>query len=385
MYLQATRVFNENWNVKTRLVVNQGGTGSSKTHSLAQLYLIKFLTEKKKRFAVVRKSLPSLVGTAMYDFFNIMKDLEIYREANHNMSRRIYYNKQKKNEIEFFSVDEPQKVRGRQRDYIWCNEANELSLEDWRQLIMRTNIQAHLDYNPSDEFHWIYEQVLPRKDCTFIKSTYKDNPFLAEERVKEIESFRNIDLNYWKIYGEGERGISEASIYTHYRETAILPDFTEYCYGLDFGYNDPTVLIKIGFNENKIYWIEELYETHLTSQDLINKLKTIILNKNKYIFADSSRPEIIDDVYRSGFNIYPAIKDVKAGIDKIKTLPLFIDVNSINLLKEIRNYKWKIDKENKILDEPVKVNDHCMDGGRYGTYSYLEFKKKIKPPKYSLK
>lgn len=371
MQLKATNVFARNNTALTngvRLIVNQGGRGSSKTYSLAQLFLILLLTKRNTLFTVTRKTLPALKATAMKDFFEIMKSEGVYREERHNKSEQIY--RYGTNEIEFISVDQPQKVRGRKRQYLWMNEANEFSLEDFRQLNMRTEKTIFMDFNPSDEFHWIYDHVLTREDSLLVKSTFRDNPFLDPVIVKEIERLRLIDPNYWRIYGEGERGISEAKIYSHWQYIDDLPTaLDETIYGLDFGYNNPTALVKIGIKDQDLYTKELIYKSFLTNAQLIEQLKTFNIG-NGQIYADAAEPQRIEEIKKAGFNIRSADKDVTKGIDAIKTRTWYITKDSTNLLKEAKSYSWK-EKDGKILDEPVKADDHLMDATRYGVHTHF--------------
>ena len=121
------------------------------------------------------------------------------------------------NLFEFVSLDQPQKKRGSKRTYLFINEANELNLEDWIQLSIRTEKQIFLDYNPSMDEHWIYDIVIPRPDCTFIHSTYLDNlGFLPAEQVREIENLKNVDENYWRIYGLGEIGKIKGLVFSNW-------------------------------------------------------------------------------------------------------------------------------------------------------------------------
>ena len=167
--IKTTNVFNRAYRSTNRITCLQGGTRSSKTYSLCQLFIIKALQETGKTFTIVRKTLPACKGSVYRDFLNIVKELEMYSEEYHNKSELSFT--LNGNLIEFISVDQPTKIRGRKRNYLWLNEANEFSYEDWTQLILRTTEQIYLDYNPSDPYSWIYEKVLTRDDCTFIKST----------------------------------------------------------------------------------------------------------------------------------------------------------------------------------------------------------------------
>jgi phage terminase large subunit len=346
--------------------------------------IVKALEGKHKMISVVRKSMPSLRATAMRDFLNILMEMGLYDEKYHSKTENIYH--LNNTDIEFFGLDEPQKVRSRRRDILWINEANELTLEAFRQLNMRTNAQMYLDFNPSDEFHWIYEDVLLRPDTELIISTYKDNPFLPEQVVKEIEHFKEIDENYWNIYGLGQRGVSSIRIYTKFELIDDLPYYEiggekipngERFYGLDFGYNHPTSLCEIVMKDDEIFVKERIYESYLTNQDLIRKMIDLGISKKDYIFGDSAEPQRIEEIKKAGFNIYPADKDVQKGIDNIKSRKLHITKDSENGLKELKSYSWKT-KDERILDEPVKVRDDFVDSMRYGVHTFINRPKKAK-------
>ena len=135
---------------------------------------------------------------------------------------------------------------------LFINEANELYFEDWQQLVFRTTEKIILDYNPSDEYSWIYDNVIPRDDAEFYKTTYLDNPFLDTSIRKEIELLRETDETYWQIYGLGERGISKSTIFNYYEFDTLPYDAEFISYGADAGYtNDPTTLVSVykqGYN-----------------------------------------------------------------------------------------------------------------------------------------
>ena len=318
----------------------------------------------------VRKTLPSLKGSAYRDFLEILQKEGWYSEEFHNRSEMTY--ELFGNLVEFISVDQPQKIRGRKRNICFINEANELSYEDYFQLNIRTTDRIIIDYNPSDEFHWIYDRLQPRDDADFFVTTYKDNPFLEKELVNEIERLEGADENYWLVYGLGQRGISHETIYTHWKY-GDFPNNCEVAYGIDFGYSVPSAIIKIGFKENSCYVDEMLYQTKLTTSDLIEHIKDLGISQSDELFCDNAEPKTIEELVRAGYNAKPAEKDVYAGIQKVKSMPLFITPNSHNIIKEIKSYKWKLDKDGKVHPDeaPVKFNDHAMDAMRYAIFTKL--------------
>ena len=367
--LQTNKVFELLMDSKKRITVMQGGSRSGKTYNILIWFIVKLLQENGKTLTIVRQSLPSIKGTVLRDFIDILGRLGIYDENNHNKTDQIY--EMNGNIIEFVSADQPQKIRGRARDYLFCNEANELSYDAWMQLIMRTEGKIVIDYNPSDVSSWIYDMVIPRDDSDFYITTFRDNPFLPKELIMELERMKDADPNYWQVYGLGERGLSQDLIYTHYKTTENFPEDGEVVYGLDFGFNVPSAMVKVVFKEGIAFVKEMLYEAKLTTNDLIDRLKAMELSKYDEIYCDAAEPKTIEELVRNGFNAKPANKDVTEGIRCVKGTPLTIHQESVNLLKELKSYRWKTDRNGNKLDQPVKFNDHIADAMRYGIYSKL--------------
>ncbi len=349
---------------KIRFIIEQGGSRAGKTHGICQLLILYCLTNKNKVVSIVRKSFPSLRGSVMRDFFAILDSLNIYNKLNHNKGENVYrFNTGSM--VEFFSVDDQQKVRGRKRDVLFVNEANELDFDEFNQLNMRTSEKLIFDFNPSENFHWLYD-LITRDNSILIHSTYQDNPFLPIDQVKEIENLINIDESYYKIYALGERGLAKTTIITNWKY-----GYTENCdeilYGLDFGYNHYTALVECRFVGNAVYVKELLYKAQLTSTDLIKEMDNLDIIKTKEIVCDVARPEMMEDLRRARYNVKGAIKNVVEGIDSIKRSELYITKESINLVKELNSYKWKTNGD-IILNEPVKVFDDLIDAMRYAIH-----------------
>lgn len=366
MKIKATEVFDWNYealNSDKRFIINQGGSRSSKTYSLCQLIIVWCLQNPNKVVSIVRKTFPALRATVMRDFFEVLKDLELYEKGNHNMSENIY-RFSNGSIVEFFSVDDEQKIRGRKRDLGWCNEANELWFDDFQQLNMRTESKLIFDYNPSESSGWLYE--LPEEESILIKSTYKNNPFLPESIKRQIEDLKRTDEALYQIYALGEKAISKSNIYSNWTFTQHRPSkFTQFVYGLDFGFNHPTALIRVYWHEKDIYIEPVIYESYLTTTDLIDRMGSLGIDKSTDILADYSRPEIIAEMQIAGYNVNNANKVVKKGIDNVKTFGVICQ-DDPRLKKEYDNYKWKKIGDT-ITDEPVKLFDDAMDAIRYAT------------------
>lgn len=366
MQIKGTEIFEKNFNALNsdkRFIINQGGSRSSKTYSLCQLMIVWCLQNPNKVVSIVRKTFPALRATVMRDFFEVLKDLELYEKGNHNMSENIY-RFSNGSIVEFFSVDDEQKIRGRKRDLGWCNEANELWFDDFQQLNMRTESKLIFDYNPSESSGWLYE--LPEEESILIKSTYKDNPFLPESIKRQIEDLKRTDEALYQIYALGEKAISKSNIYSNWTFLQHRPSkFTQFVYGLDFGFNHPTALIRVYWHEKDIYIEPVIYESYLTTTDLIDRMGSLGIDKSTDILADYSRPEIIAEMQIAGYNVNNANKVVKKGIDNVKTFGVMCQ-DDPRLKKEYDNYKWKKIGDT-ITDEPVKLFDDAMDAIRYAT------------------
>jgi phage terminase large subunit len=374
MEINSTVIFEKNYSAlqdkDVRFIINEGGSRSSKTYSLCQMIIVYSLQNRGKVTSIIRKTFPALRATVMRDFLEIMKEMDLYDVNSHNKSEHIY-TFPNGSIVEFFSVDDEQKIRGRKRDLAWCNEANELFYDDFTQLNMRTEWKLIFDYNPSESASWLYE--LPKEESILIKSTYRDNPFLPDSIRRQIEDLKRTDESLYQIYALGEKAISKSNIYSNWTFVKHRPArFVNYVYGLDFGYNHPTALMRVYWCESDIYIEPVIYESYLTTTNLIERCESLGVEKNITIVADYARPEIIAEMNNAGYDVQNANKVVKKGIDNIKTFGVFCEDES-RIKKEYENYKWKKIGD-QITDEPVKLWDDAMDAVRYaGTYIRKEY------------
>ncbi len=364
---------------KYRVICNEGSSRSSKTYSELQLASYISLHPEiygRKEITVVSPSLPHLKRGARKDFLDIADEWGFYNDNRFNKTDNIF-TFPSGSYCEFFGVEDTGKVRGPGRDILIVNEANLINKTIYIQLALRTREVIFMDYNPADEYSYVYE-IADKEGNKKIHSTYLNNRSnLPQSQVNEIEALKDADENLWKVFGLGLRGTSSETIYTHWKEIDNFPQCDDICYGLDFGFNHPTALIKVGFLDGKVYIDEQIYESKLTNDDLAYLIKTLGITRNTEIFAETARPEAIEEIRRSGLNIKPADKSVIDGINMVKSMPLFITRKSTNTIKEIKSYKWKTDKDGKVLDEPVKFNDDAMDAMRYAIYTRMFTPKRV--------
>jgi phage terminase large subunit len=362
-----------------RIIINQGGTRSTKTYSVVKL-LIGLALWQKLQISITSLSLPHLKKGALKDWKEVMNNYYLYDQNSHRRTDRAY-DYPSGSYIEFFSADDSLKVRGPGRDILFVNELNLIDFETFIQMLLRTRVCAMGDYNPADEFSWIYDELLAEEvyrdgditwyrrkgktkddkpDVAFIQSTYKDNPFLPKEQVSEIENLKNVDENLWRIYGDGERGHSEGIIFTHWKIAGQIPG-GEVSYGLDFGYNHPCALVKTTEYDKDLYSEEVIYQSHLTTPELIALIKEFV-PKNASIYCDTANPDKIEELKRAGIKALPADKNVKDGILFIKSRKWY--VKGVNLIKELKSYKYK-EVNGRLTEEPLKIKDDACDAARY--------------------
>lgn len=291
---------------KWKILALQGSTRSGKTFSIVH-FIISLIEEYRGlTISVTRATLPSLKTSILRDFKDEMSRLGLWSDGNFNKTELEY--RHKGNLVEFFSVDDEQKVRGRKRQVLICNEANEIPQDRMMQLLLRTEGFVIIDYNPSMVDSYIYD-LLERDDCAMLITTYKNNPFLSPAIVEEIERLKETDENLWKIYGCGIRGEDRAgTIYTRWVKSDIFPLDLPTWYGVDFGFsNDPTAIVRIAYDKKEriIYLKEVAYEKGLMNSDIARLIKQDIRHKKTQIYLDPDK-ESKDAVfiYTENDNIY---------------------------------------------------------------------------------
>lgn len=355
-------VFTKNYNAfidpNIRFIINQGGSRSSKTYSICQLILWYAMTQANKTASVCRKTGPALSRTVYADFVSLLNDsgLSGYVKQNKSSGSFLFPNK---SIVRFFSVDNPQKLRGMKHDFVFMNEANELTYEEFTQINMRTTGKILLDWNPSDPFSWVLDI---KKDTKAIEihSTYKDNPFLEKSMVREIEMLIKNNPVAYQIYALGLLPLSEDVIFPklHYSE---FPTDLDYIYGMDFGFVDPSVIVKVAINDGRLFIKEEIFESNLTTEELIMIMEEKKISKEHMIHADSARPDQIKSIANKGFSIRNSNKKIQEGLDWMKSLEIHIDPTSKKTIQEFVSYSYK-KVHGVVTENPVDANNHCFVG-----------------------
>lgn len=375
MKFVATTATKKIHSLSKRIRAIAGGTSASKTISTLLVLIDKCQRDKSPTLtSVVSESFPHLKRGAIRDFLMIMHEHNYFREDLWNKSD-FTYTFETGSKMEFFSVDQPGKVRGPRRDRLFINEANNIPYEAFDQLEVRTKECVYLDWNPVTEF-WFYTEIKDKRDdVDFIILTYKDNEALSQEIVSSIERRKN-NKGWWQVYGLGQLGEVEGKIYKDWQIVDEIPHEARLeRRGLDFGYtNDPTAIVDIYYWNGGYILDEVAYQAGLSNRAIADILKGQP-EPNILTIADSAEPKSIDELKLYGLNVIPAIKgpgSIQQGIQYVQDQRISVTKRSVNLLKEYRNYLWKTDRDGKFLSPnvPEEGGDHCLDAIRYGFSGY---------------
>ncbi len=364
--------------LKHRIKVVRGGTSAGKTFGILPLLIDKAMREPMLEISVVSESIPHLRRGALKDFLKIMMSLGRYKDDQFNKST-LKYNFQNGSYIEFFSADQPDKLRGARRNILYVNECNNIEFDAYYQMAIRTSGDIWLDYNPAAAF-WVDKEILTQPDVDFITLTYLDNEALSDTIIKEIESAKIKALtstywaNWWQVYGLGQTGSLEGVCITDWNEIDLPADARILCVGMDFGYtNDPTTLVLM-YKYNDAYIFDEvIYKKGLLNSEISNLLKSN--NITDIIYADSAEPKSIAELKSYGHQVLPVSKgkdSITYGISLINQNKIYVTSRSKNLINELRNYIWLTDKSGVKMNKPIDAYNHAIDAMRYAIMSQLE-------------
>lgn len=355
-----------------RLRIIQGGTSASKTFSILAYLIHLAQSNPGIVISVVSESLPHLRLGAIRDFTNIMRWQRYWKDDQWSKSL-FTYTFANDSMIEFFSVDDASKAHGPRRDVLFVNEANNVSFPIYRQLAGRTRKVIIIDFNPVGSF-WAHEKLIPYRKHDFLQLTYKDNEALEPALVREIEENGKIDENYRQVYVLGNVGRNEGQIMTNWIHIDEVPQEARLVRrGLDFGYtNDPTAIIDV-YEWNGGYVLDQIcYQKGMDNKDIAD----LILEQSEQVLVigDSSEPKSIDEISGFGVEIIGAVKgadSVNNGIQVMKRVRIYVTKRSTKLLKEERNYLWKLNKDGEPLNIPRDLFNHGMDAARYALTEYI--------------
>ena len=375
---QSTTAIKKLHALKKRKKVIQGGTSAGKTFGILPILIDRCIRTPLLETSVVSESIPHLRRGAMKDFLKIMIATGRYRDWQWNRSS-LKYTFTNGSYIEFFSVEQPDKLRGARRNVLYVNEANNIPFEAYNQLAIRTSGDIWIDFNPTANF-WAHKEVASEDDADFITLTYLDNEALPLTIVKDIESARDKAKdstywhNWWQVYGLGKVGSLDGVCLTGWEEIKLPEEARLLCYGMDFGYsNDPTTVIGL-YKYNDAYIFDEvLFQKKLLNSDISNLFKANDING--IVYADSAEPKSIAELRTYGHKVLPCTKgkdSIVYGINLINQNKIYITNRSKNLIKELQSYSWMKDREGNTINKPIDAFNHCIDACRYAITSQLQ-------------
>jgi phage terminase large subunit len=389
--LQINRIYKPAINSQSRYLLVYGGAGSGKSHLAAQKNILRFINEPGHNIPIFRKvketlqisvyeNLQRMITQAnLGGFFKFQKSAPKSIVCK-NGSRAI-----------FLGIDDPEKLKSLNKPTsMWLEEATEFTRDDFMQLDLRLRDittyyqQLLLSFNPINQSHWLFDLFFSGKypqyheNATIIQSTYKDNPFIDSKYKETLEALRLSNPEYYRVYCLGEWGKLEHQIYPAFKVINDFPEtFDEVYYGLDFGFNNPTALIKVGVKDATFYLRELIYQSYLTTDRLIRQIQNNEVAKGDVIYCDSAEPQSIQELCNAGYNAKPSDKSVKDGINTVRELHprIFSHPKNKNLNHEIMGYQYKRTKDNNVLEEPVKYEDHALDALRYALHTHNKHRK----------
>lgn len=361
--------------------VIQGGTSSGKTYGIIPILIDYATKNSRQRITIVAESIPAVKDGAVKIFKDIMFETNRWIES-HWIGNPMEYTFANGTIIQFKSFDSVGKAKASgKRDVLFLNEANHISFEIADALMIRSK-QTWIDFNPDNEF-WAHTEVMPEHNAEFLLLTYKDNEAIPPETLEDlqikIEKAKTSD--YWKnwcrVYVDGEIGSLQGTVFENWQQCDAIPNEAEFiAYGMDFGFtNDPSTLIAVYRYNGELYINELIYQTKLTNSDLIIKLRELGIKPHEMIVADSAEPKSIEDLRRAQFRVEGAKKgadSIRNSIDTLQAFKLNVTKYSVNLIKELRNYKWVTDNDGKPTSQPIDSYNHAIDAIRYVALNRLK-------------
>ena len=382
--MQINRAYKPFLEAFNRFAILYGGAGSGKSHVVAQKILIRISSEKNARILVVRKVARTLRSSVFQMFRDLIAEEELLHKFKINKSDMTIECIDTGSQLLFYGLDDVEKLKSIAGiTSVWVEEASEILQDDLDQLNLRLRVlrddvymQIILTFNPISAEHWIKKKFFDAgvEDTYIQKTTFKDNRFLPKQYLKVFEDLKETNKTFYKIYALGEWGTLKGLVYENYGTIDNMPKYFEKEYiGLDFGFNHPFSIVHTMIDGTNIYVDEIVYETGWENKKVIefisNKYSWI---KNKKIFADSARPDLINEWKNNGYNIDKANKSVFAGINTVKSFNIFVTSRSTNIIRELNLYSWKDDRDGNTLDEPIKLNDDALDALRYSLTNYIK-------------
>jgi len=369
---------------QSRYHVAWGGAGSGKSHIVARKILYRLLKEShcKHNFLIIRKVDRTIKRSVFALMKNIISGWGLLSEFEINLTDKTMVYTPTGAQIMFSGLDDVEKLKSIEGvTSIWCEEATELSQEDFEQLDLRLRgntgalKQIILTLNPISEQHWIKKIFFddPISGVFTLKTTYLDNHFIDDEYKMVMENKKKSNPRYYNIYALGNWGTADGLIFSNVSTRLIKEselEGLELVQGLDFGYtNDPSAFNQsyIDIKNKKIFVYDGFYRKGMSNAEIAQELKTMLAHKHATT-ADSSEPKSIDYIRGKQVNVRAAMKgqgSVNAGVDFLLEFEIIVNAHLVEFMTEFNNYSWAVDKNGNQLNKPVDDFNHFIDSLRY--------------------
>lgn len=376
---------------KERYRIIYGGSGSGKSHFIAQETLLNMLSDSNYKYLVVRKTGKTIRNSVYRLLENLISEYNLgsyFKTNKTEMTIKCATGA----ELLTSGLDDVEKLKSiADINRIWVEEASEISETDFNQLDLRLRgtskigYQITMTFNPISELHWIKRAFfdIGKENSYILKTTYKNNTHLDADYIKTLERLEEVDLQYYRIYALGEWGSLGNLVYTNWEKRDLTEEeqmFDSIHHGVDFGFaEDPTAYVKVHLDKKHktIYIFDEMFETELHIDELAQRIKGKVGSDR--LICDSSEPRSIDDLKRQGIKARGAKKgagSIEHGIKWIQGHKIVVSDKCTNIIKELSSYKWKEDKDGNIIAKPVDMNNHGLDALRYALEEEMVIKEK---------
>lgn len=370
MTLRFTRVFDRLIDrIKdNRYFILYGGSSSSKSVSVLQYLTLYALKYTNKRITLSAESLPVIKKTLFIDWVQIVMQ-DTFNPHRFNKSE-MTYTFPTGSVFQFVPADDESRWHGLRQDIVYFDELYNVPKAVYDQADIRTKEKVFSSFNPTSSF-WIQDHF--EDDRTVVlHSTYKDNQFVDEQIIAALEKRILTDPNFYAVYVLGQFGSLKGIIFKegiNWKVCGSFPDtYKKIVIGGDFGYsNDPSTAIEIAYYDAQLWAREIFYKTGMLNSDIS---KILLPLKQRCVF-DSAEPKSIAELKKAGLDIWPSTKgpdSIRNGIDLLKQYKINVIKDSINMIKELRNYSWAQDKNGVLLNKPNDTFNHTIDASRYGVW-----------------
>lgn len=384
---------------KRRYEIYYGGAGSGKSVFIAQKLLIKLIREKKRKALIIRKFGTTLKDSVFQLIIDTLKKWQLFSLCKINLTTYTI-TLPNENTILFKGLDDSEKIKSiTDITDVWCEEATELSLDEFTQLDLRlraltNDLQIYCSFNPISKANWVYSKWFAKDakysiaDTFILKTTYRDNKFLPQAYINALEDKINTNPHYYKVYVLGEFATLEGLVFSNWvKEEFDVMELAkqsnmEHRTGMDLGWVDKTAIIDTLYDRKQktIYVFNEFYKSGQLITDIVNAIERMNLKKSK-ILVDAAEPRTIQTLRNNGVNAYPSIKgsdSVKAGIMFLQDNKIIVHPNCKAFITELENFSYiKSKQTGEWTEETTHEWSHAIDACRYA-YSDIYQNKQLK-------